>query len=206
MRTDFFIGKRKKEIIKEAEKLGFEQVYFVKIVSKPEEIKREEKKSYDCVLLKTNSEDELRKMIDRAFSFSYKVLVLGTTDKVNRIALENKKVFALVSPEYERKNDYLDYRNSGLNHVLCKIATSNNKRIILSFKELLGKKKKEQALIIGRMIQNIKLCRKYKTSLKIASFASNINELRSIFDLRSFLFSLGADTMTVKLAFEFPKL
>ncbi|HDI03103.1 MAG TPA: hypothetical protein ENF67_01005, partial [Candidatus Pacearchaeota archaeon] len=196
MRTDFFVGKRKKEIIEEAKKLGFEQVYYVKIVSKPEEIKREEKKSYDCVLLKTNSEDELRKMIDRAFSFSYKVLVLGTTDRVNRIALENKKVFALVSPEYERKNDYLDYRNSGLNHVLCKIATSNNKHVILSFKELLGKKSKEKALIIGRMIQNIKLCRKYKTSLKIASFASNINELRSIFDLRSFLFSLGADTMT----------
>lgn len=206
MRTDFFIGKRKKEIIKEAKKLGFEQIYFVKMVSKPEEIKKEEKKSYDCILLKTNSEDELRKMIDRAFSFSYKVLVLGTTDKVNRIALENRKVFGLVSPEHERKNDYLDYRNSGLNHVLCKIAASNNKHIILSFKELLGKKRNEQALIIGRMIQNIKLCRKYKTSLKIASFASNINELRSVFDLRSFLFCLGADTMMAKLAFEFPKL
>ena len=29
MRTDFFVGKRKKEIIKEAKKLGFEQVYLV---------------------------------------------------------------------------------------------------------------------------------------------------------------------------------
>ena len=65
------------------------------------------------------------------------VVVLGGEDSVNRFAVENKKVDILLSPENNNKRDFLFFRNSGLNQVLCKFAHKNNVAIGFNFSDLL---------------------------------------------------------------------
>lgn len=196
MNVDFFLGKRSIEIEAWAKQLGFDKLYFVKEISVLSEIKKDE--SYDVVLIKTAEPEMLRRMLDKASSCFSEIFVLGMNDKINRATLESKKTKALVSPEYERKHDYITHRNSGLNQVLCKIAHDNDKAIIINFKDILQKKGKEKAILLGRIIQNIRLCRKYDVKLKIATFSSAKDEMRSSFDLKSFCSAIDASTLQVK--------
>jgi RNase P/RNase MRP subunit p30 len=159
----FFIGKRnsnKKDII------------FIKEISKLDDINKRESESYEAVLLKTNNPELLRRMIDKAANY-FDIYVLGVSDRINRVALEHKKVRALVSPEFERAFDYTHYRNSGLNQVLCKIARDNNKIIIENFSEFLKKEKKDRAILLGRILQNSMLCKKYNVKFLVSVFAKN---------------------------------
>jgi len=174
--TIFFLGKKNKKLEKKLTE-KFEKVLFVKEVSTIEEIKKEEKKNYDVVLIKNENVKMLRRMIEKAANY-FDVFVLGVNDQVNRIALEHRKVKALVSPEYGRKHDYIDYRNSGLNHVLCKIANNNNKTIIENFSDFLEKDNKEKATLLGRILQNARLCRKYKVNFTVGLFVSDETSLR----------------------------
>lgn len=176
----FFLGKRNKKT----------EARFIKEISKIEDIKKQEREDYDIVLIKTNSTEMFRRMADKAANY-FEIFVLGTNDKINRAALEHKKVRALVSPEYERKFDYAHYRNSGLNQVLCKIARDNNKEIIENFSEFLEKDKKNKAILLGRILQNAKLCKKYKVSFVITQFVKAEGELinsKKIEDFAKILF------------------
>jgi ribonuclease P/MRP protein subunit RPP1 len=114
-----------------------------------------------------NSKD-LRNDINKAKS---PVIVLGGDDKVNRAALENKKVDILLSPELNDRKDNFHYRKSGLNQVLCKLAKKNDIAIGFDFALLL--KSKERAKILGRMFFNYKLCKKYKVKMVFDSFSKN---------------------------------
>lgn len=91
----------------------------------------------------------------------------------------------------EQKRDYIHFRNSGLNQVLCKLAKKNNIAIAFNFNLVLNNEGIVKSQIIGRMMQNIKLCRKYKVNMIIGSFASKIKEMRSAHDLMSFGISIG---------------
>lgn len=172
----FILGKKNKKIEEKALDLWFDKVFFVKEISRVEDVKKQEKDDYNIILIKTGNAEMLRRMIDKAANY-FDIFVLGVNDKVNRVALEHKKVKALVSPEYERRYDYTNYRSSGLNQVLCKIAHDNNKVIIENFSEFLAKEKKEKAILLGRILQNSILCRKYKTKFIVAQFVKNEDEL-----------------------------
>ncbi len=107
------------------------------------------------------------------------VIILGGDDKVNRLAVENKKVDILLSPEKGRKKDYMFFRNAGLNQVLCKLAQKNNVAIGFNFSDILNASDKERPKILARMAQNVKLCKKYKVRMIFSTFASDKYELRS---------------------------
>ncbi|HLC97022.1 MAG TPA: RNase P subunit p30 family protein [Candidatus Nanoarchaeia archaeon] len=83
--------------------------------------------------------------------------------------------------------DYLHHRSSGLNQVLCKLAQSNEITVAFSFNLILRAAPIERARILGRMRQNIFLCRKYEVKTMIASFAQDVYEMRTKQDLESFL-------------------
>ncbi|HLC56673.1 MAG TPA: RNase P subunit p30 family protein [Candidatus Nanoarchaeia archaeon] len=102
----------------------------------------------------------------------------------NRKLLENKDLDVLVSPEKNAGKDFMHYRNSGLNQVLCEIARKNNMAIGFSFNEVLNSK--ERGKLLGRMMLNVRLCRKYKVKMLIGSFARNEFELRSFDSLITF--------------------
>ncbi len=142
--------------------------------------------------------DKLRKKTNQAKGL---IIVKGLNDKVIRAALENKRVKVLLSPEYEGKNDSLHFRNSGLNQVLCKLAKKNNIAIGFNFNDILNNDKLTKINILGKMMQNVRLCRKYKVRMIVGSFAKDKYELRSLDSLRAFASCIGMDGREVKNAF-----
>ncbi len=102
-----------------------------------------------------------------------------------RKLVENKKIRVLLNPHFNFYKDSLHYRSGGLDHIICGLAHKNNIAIGISLNSL------ENPLLIGRVKQNIKLCRKYKVKILFFTFAKNKYELRSAYDLISFLKVLG---------------
>ena len=111
--------------------------------------------------------------------------------------LENKKVNVLLSPEKNREKDFIHYRNSGLNQVLCNLAKRNGIAIGFDFNNVLNAQNKEE--ILGRMMQNVRLCRKYKIRMLIFDLTNE----RSKEELRSFCVVLGMTPGEAKGAVNF---
>ena len=93
------------------------------------------------MIIDTGNLNEARKAIEQECRKARKgaVIVKGRDDSFNRKILENKKVDVLLSPEHGYKKDRLRQRDSGLNHVLCRIASQNNIAIGIDFQEILNK-------------------------------------------------------------------
>jgi hypothetical protein len=106
------------------------------------------------------------------------VLEKGNTDLVYGVEESNEK-------------DSMHYRRSGLNQVLCKIATSKKRIIALSLSSILSTNGITRSILMGRMIQNIKLCRKYKTTMALCTFATTQYGLRTSHDVQSVGITLG---------------
>ncbi|MBW2981359.1 hypothetical protein KY343_00635 [Candidatus Woesearchaeota archaeon] len=108
---------------------------------------------------------------------------------------DDQAVFERVKPdivydlELNAKKDPINFRASGLNQVLCKFAAKNKVIIGFSFSSILNAK--NRVMILGRMMQNIRFCRKYKVDTVFASFAKTPFEMRAWHDLVSFLIVLG---------------
>jgi len=109
----------------------------------------------------------------------------------DRAVLEQGAADVLFSAERTQPKDYMHQRGSGLNHVLCALARKNNVAIGFSFADVLASKGSERARLLGRMMQNIVLCRKYKVRTVIASFAVDSWQMRSLHDLQAFFRELG---------------
>ena len=128
--------------------------------------------------------------------FGGEVGVFGRDDRFNRRALETLKINYLVSPELGQRRDTLKQRDSGLNHVLAKIAKKNKIVIVIDFSDINKLKGKEKALRLARIIQNIKVCRRAKCKMEILDLTGKVDEKT----LRAFGFSLGMSSQQVKEA------
>ncbi len=126
------------------------------------------------------------------------IAVFGRDNNFNRRVLETCKINMLISPErdldHERK-DTLKQRDSGLNHVVAKIATKHKIIIVIDFAEIKQmqknaksiQEKKQLSKRLARIIQNIKICRKAKCKIIIIDFSGKSTKQ----ELQSFGFSLN---------------
>lgn len=137
-------------------------------------------------IIEFNTKRDLQKKLDKEHGLR---IVLGS--KNNRTAVEARKVDILLSPEKSIKKDSLHHRNSGLNHVTCKLAQKNKIAIGFNFNDVLVSNGLKRAKILGRMMQNVKLCRKYKLRMLLGSFANDKWQMRAKNDLISFGIVLG---------------
>jgi len=154
----------------------------------------------EALVIKAKDKPELRKEVSRNYG-KFKILaVQGSNDEVNRAAVEDKKVDILLNPEIERTYDFSDWRNSGLNDVLCKLASQNDVAIGIDV-SILPEERFARAERIGRIMQNIRLCRKFKTKIFIFSGKNELNE----HDLRSIALTLGASTQQADESLSFSK-
>ncbi|MEK6844136.1 MAG: hypothetical protein AABX83_01790 [Nanoarchaeota archaeon] len=124
------------------------------------------------------------------------IIVKAQDSEFNRKILEYGNFNILLSVESSEKSDSLRQLESGLNHILAKIAANKNIAIGINLDEILKLDKKEKAARLSRIKQNIKICRKAKTKLKILNFKDKYNSLY-------FLLSLGASTQQAKEAIAF---
>ncbi len=117
-------------------------------------------------------------------------LILVKSSDKDRFSLEKAKpdiLFGLGN----KGRDTMHYRSSGLNQVMCRLAKENNVCIGFDFGSLIEATDIKRAVLIGRMKQNTRFCRKYKVKTVIASFADNPYKMRSPHDLVSFGITLG---------------
>ena len=137
-----------------------------------------------------------RKEIEGVSESGKKVAVIAKDDEFNRKVLENSKVDFLIDVESGGKKDKLRERDSGLNQVLCKIAKKNGIVIGIDLRHLHKGSDFDRALYLARLLQNVRLCKKYKVAMVLV----NIDERKK--DLNGFLLTLGMNTSMAKFAFE----
>ena len=142
------------------------------------------------LLINTKNLNEARKSIDRAFNEKKQIIVLAQNPDFNRKILENKKVSILLSPELTEP-DKIKQRGSGLNEILAKIAAKNNISIGIDINEILKKQDKERAILLARVMQNIKLCKRTKTKIIVFPKIKDKGQKKAVF---SFFLTLGAST------------
>ncbi|MBU2522791.1 MAG: hypothetical protein KKE23_00685 [Nanoarchaeota archaeon] len=180
------------------------------LISKPKKFKQEKLKELglnkilflnpeNSAIMDVGSKEDLRRAISSAHSKNKIIIVRGQDDEINRIVLEDKRISMLLSPEGKRKKDSMHSRNSGLNHILCALASKNDIAIGINYSEFKKMKGKEAAEHLGRVMQNVRLCNQYHAPMVLASFGK---KPASIYELRSFALSIGMTTDQAKKSLE----
>jgi ribonuclease P/MRP protein subunit RPP1 len=145
--------------------------------------------------INTSNLNQARKQIQELKKQKKQIIVQAQDDEFNRKILENKDVDIFLSPESHNKKDRLKQRDSGLNEILCKLATKNNIKIGINLKEIQKLSKQDKAIILARIIQNIKLCKRTKTQIIIYPKPKNKQGISSLF------LTLKASTQQAKESF-----
>jgi len=111
--------------------------------------------------------------------------VIVESGEKDQYVMEKVKPHLIFNLEKSSKRDKTHYRISGLNQVLCKLAAANNIIIGFSFSALLHASPTDRKVLWGRMMQNMKFCKKYKVKTLFASFAKKPMDMRNERDLKS---------------------
>ncbi len=138
-------------------------------------------------IINTNNLEKAKQLIKTA---QVPIIVKAQNEEFNRKILEYGKFQILLSPESTSGKNSVRQSNSGLNHILVKIATENNIAIGIDLKEISSLEKKEKAESLTKTKQNLKICRKSKTRLIVLN--------ATIQQTQNLLQSLGASTQQIK--------
>ena len=163
-----FPNENEEKFIEMATRLGLSELVFVY------KLKDFVRKEFDCgvdvkfgILAKSN---EIQKAKNKAD------LVLYECDEDARHVIEKFKPDIVFNFENSSRKDFIHHRNSGMNHIIAKLMCDKKVKLGVSFANLLLSKKR--AVLIGRIKQNIKLCKKYKVDVIVSSFAKDVYGMR----------------------------
>lgn len=147
------------------------------------------------IIIQENSFEKARNKIKKE-SPPEGIIFTSENDDLNRKVLEKLDIETLLLNQKNRK-DYHKQRNSGLNHVLAKIAKERKIEIGINLDEILEIKNKiEKAKILSRIKQNIKLCSKNDVKMKFISLKKQNQEDKK--QLKSLGLVLGMPTWMIK--------
>ena len=184
---DFVLpGNNEKEFIIMAERLGYKELFFLynfDDFSKNNSFDSKIKIRRGILANPKNIDKINQKLKDKD------VFIAIKSSDADREIIEKNNVDLIFGFEEISRKDFFNQRLSGLDHILCKLVRDNDISIGFSFNSLLNSENKP--VILGRMMQNISLCRKFKVKTLIASFARNPYEMRSPYDLESLFKILG---------------
>ncbi len=124
-----------------------------------------------------------------------KIVFSSNDDELNRKVMEKEPIDLLLLSQSERR-DFLKQRNSGLNHVLAKIAKKNNIEIGINLDEIIESGPLQKSMILARVRQNIKLCSKNKVKMRFIALKKE--NQRDSHDLKSLGIVLGMPTWMTK--------
>ena len=117
-------------------------------------------------------------------------IILAQNDEFNRKIIEYGNFDILLSVEKGNRTNKIRQTDSGLNHIIAKIAKNKNVAIGIDLEEIKSLEPKQKAERLSKIIQNVKLCRKSKTKIAIKT--------NSLEKAREFLSALGASTQQIK--------
>ncbi|MAG39373.1 hypothetical protein CMI41_00180 [Candidatus Pacearchaeota archaeon] len=174
-----------------------ENAIYLKKISQKTDLKKDD--NVDGYLIEAD-EKTARRIIDSLKGKKKTIALQGGDDAFNRRAIDTMRINYLVMPEMGPKKDKLKQRDSGINHVVAKEAAKKGISFVIDFNFIKKLLAEDQATILSRTIQNIKICRKAKCQIKLASFAKKKNELLNKKDVEGFLVSLGMSSQQVQSA------
>ena len=140
-------------------------------------------------MINTTNPEQAKRLIKKEKS---PIMVKAQDPEFNRKLIEYGGFHILLSPETSTdRKDNLRSMNSGLNHVLAKLAAKNKIAIGLDLKEISHLPKREKALRLARVRQNIKIRKKAKVKINVQSFKDERGA-------SALLMSLGSSTQQSK--------
>ncbi len=182
-----FPNKNEKKFISIAEALGYSGICFtytysseLKQICKKITGMKSKLKIYVGVIAEARNCAKARNYADIVF--------LKSSDR-NHDNLDKLDFDVLFDLEMNPAKDAMHYRMSGLNQVLSKIAARKKKIIGINLRNIIDSENKPQ--VIGRIMQNIMLCRKFKTDVILFSGAEAPLQMKGYHDLISLLVVLG---------------
>jgi len=178
------------EFIKIAEKLGYEELLFLYDFDEYMAKQRHNNAPNPKIKIKYGllaTEKNIQKISSKFRNETIFLVIKSSTQ--NREIIEKSQVNLIFALEETTKRDFMHQRGSGLDHITAKLASEHNIIVGFSLNSVLNSENKH--IILGRMMQNIMLCRKYKVKTIIASFAQSPSQMRSPYDIMSLLETLG---------------
>src|SRR3989344_3582931 len=184
-----------------AKELGFSGICFAEYYNVEEHIKKlmtEIEKAKGKVGIEiflgfeARNPRELSALIEKRKRFDV-LLARGGDLKLNRLAVETPEVDILTHPDYERTD-------SGLNHILVRLAAKNEVAIEVNFREVLITNGRTRSRILSNMKNNVMLAKKLHAPIIISCGAISEWELKSTQELISFGPQLGLELDEAKAA------
>ena len=146
-------------------------------------------------MINTPNFEEAKDLIKKQGAINKKIIVVAQTPEFNRKILEYGKFDTLLSVENSAKKSSLRQLDSGLNEVLAKIALKNGISIGINLLELKKLEKRERAIRLTKIRQNMDICEKTHTEISLLNYHNKKNAL-------SFLLSLGLSSKKAKKVLE----
>ena len=110
-------------------------------------------------------------------------------------ALFNAGVSMLYNLELlDKRSDHVHHRNSGLDSTTAKLCSKHGVLVGINLANL----RTLDPVIIGRVMQNIQLCRQHKAKMAVFSDAKTADELPNPRDVHGLLLVLGMSTQQAK--------
>ena len=191
MAADFVFPKNNElKFIEIAKKLDISKLYFIYNSDDLDSVKAKEiddycnKHDFNCGVGLIFSQKAVNSKINSR-------LIIAKSSEKDRFLIEGRKVNLIYGFEEVPRKDFLGQKASGLNHIMCRAANKNNVAVGLPYSPLIHEKGFSKSILIGRMMQNIRLCQKYKTKTMIGAFSENPYDLRAPHDLIHLFSILG---------------
>lgn len=137
------------------------------------------------LLIKVSKKSDLN-VRQRILSAVDLVVATSTSLDMIREIVSSKDVDLFVDIATSTGRDHTHYRRGNFNQVFAKEAKNNEQSYLLDFNRILKIGGQKRALLLGRIMQNIRFCNKYDVPVLIASFADDVYGLRSIDNLKAF--------------------
>ena len=128
--------------------------------------------------------NEVRKVVNKFRNKTQYLSCLGGDLKINRAICENNRIDVLSRPYYKR-------HDSGMNHVLAKLAVKNNVAIELCFRDILNQHLKYRANVIASFKEILKFHRKFQFPLILTTDTKYIYDVRSTRDIVALFKAIG---------------
>lgn len=175
--TNLLLMKESKEISELSRKLGFDKCLFL---------------DKDFVLAEGESRKEILKAINEGKKRNLLIIVKPRNEELLRFVLEKTEADMVFGQELINPEDSVHFRRGGLDQIICKIAAEKKKIIGFSFREMLQSEGEERSKLLGRMMFNTRLCRRYGAKFFFGNFSESKWEMRGAHDLRAWGEILGA--------------
>lgn len=160
---------------------------------KAEIAKAQKKTGVEILLgLEARNVKELKRLVAMRQMFDI-LLVHGGDLRLNRAAVEIKEVDILTHPERGRYD-------SGLNHVMAKLAKRNRVAVEINFNGILSSTKKTRGRVLANMRDNIALAKRYGMPIIVCSGAKIHWDMRDPLSMASMATWLGMPLKEAKEA------